>query len=70
MYASTCADCHGADGGGTSRGPALAEEVREESDEDLVDQIVNGGGDMPPQDVSDQEAADVLAFLRETFGGG
>ncbi len=70
VFASRCARCHGDDGRGTERGPDLAEEVPDASDEDLVDQIVNGGWDMPAIDVTDQEAADVLAFLRETFGGG
>ncbi len=52
VFATTCGNsgCHGADG--SSR-----------SDADLVDIMINGSGSMAPQNISDQEAADVLAYI-------
>lgn len=68
VFADTCAVCHGESGeGGT--GPALTDEVPEKSDEELVDIIRNGYEEMAPVDLEDQEIADVLAYLRDTFGG-
>lgn len=72
VYAGSCEGCHGADGtlgveiGGT---PAtdLNTEVPEESDDELIDIILNGEGNMPAQSLSEQEAADCVAYLRETF---
>lgn len=66
VYASTCAACHGADGEGGS-GPAMAGIVADESDADIVEVVLDGEGSMPPQDLTDQEVADVLAYLIETF---
>jgi len=65
-YASNCASCHGADGeGGT--GPAMADAVTL-SDEDIVDVVLNGVGGMPGFDsLEDQEIADILAFVTDTF---
>jgi mono/diheme cytochrome c family protein len=38
------------------------------SDEELVATIVNGTGTMEPVALEDQEIADVLAYIRATFG--
>lgn len=67
IYGNTCAVCHGADGSGVS-GPALTGTVAGMSDEDVVDVMLNGKGSMPAQSLTNQEAADVLAYLRATFG--
>jgi mono/diheme cytochrome c family protein len=68
VFASVCAECHGADARG-GRGPDLTVEAPKLSDEELADTIVNGSmGGMPAQGVSDQEAADVMAWLRQEFG--
>lgn len=64
----TCAACHGSDGSG-GIGPSLIEEVPELSDAEIAGAIKNGVGDeMPPQSFEDQEIADILAYLRATFG--
>ena len=65
-FSSTCAACHAADGTGGS-GPSLVDAVPGYSDEELLDIMLNGNGDMAPVSLSDQEAADVLAYLIETF---
>ena len=69
LYAANCAACHGADGSGGT-GPALTEEVpAHESDEELLHHIIEGPGDMPSFDwMTDQQLADLLAYLRATFG--
>ena len=63
LYTSNCSSCHGADGEG-GFGPALTHSTHELSEADLADVIVNGqGDDMPGFNVSDQEVADVIAYL-------
>jgi cytochrome c551 len=60
--------CHGTDGT-NGDAPSLAEQVAAGSDQQLVTSLLNGKGDMPTQGaLSDQELADVLAWLNETFG--
>lgn len=68
VYADTCALCHGASGEG-GLGPAMADQMGK-TDEELHDIIQNGKGDMAPVEISEQETADVIAYLRETFGNG
>lgn len=67
LYASTCAACHASDGSG-GIGPSLVAETSGKSDVLLTDIIQNGTGDMAPQNLDDQEAADVVAFLVQSWG--
>lgn len=67
VYADTCGACHGADGMG-GIGPSLVEHAPMHSDGELVTVIVNGSGTMEPVALADQEIADVLAYIRATFG--
>lgn len=74
-YDDTCGACHGASGdlGVAVNGTAAAdlnEVVPEKSDDELEAIILNGTGDMPAPPLSTGEARDVIAYLRETFGGG
>ena len=64
LYADNCAGCHGADATGGS-GPNLVEEAGEE-EEEFIDTILSGEGDMPSfeGDLTDQEIADIMAFLQ------
>lgn len=66
LFANNCAACHGADG---SSGTAadLAEHVPLHSDEELVTVMLEGFGSMPAVALEDQEAADILAWLKATF---
>ena len=66
-YQVVCAGCHGAEGGGIARAPALAGRVHALSDEDVVHVMLNGRGGMPAKRISDQEAADILVFLRSEW---
>jgi mono/diheme cytochrome c family protein len=68
LYLENCADCHLEDGSG-DRGPSLIFHVPKHPDRYLVDLILGGKGDMPAFDeLGDQDVADVLAYLRGTFG--
>ena len=71
VFARTCGQgaCHGADGSSGTEGVDLAEHVPEHTDYELVDFMLYGVEEMAPVEVTDQEAADVLAYLRATFGG-
>lgn len=67
--AALCASsaCHG-DDGRSGAAPSLAEQVPLRTDEEVLEVLLNGKGSMPPQDsLSDQDLADVFAWLRETF---
>ena len=69
LYASSCASCHGDDGSG-GVGPSLIANVPDQSDDELVDTLLNGPESMPSfADLEDQELADILAYLRGEFGG-
>lgn len=68
-FDSTCgsASCHGPDG---KAGPApdFPQVVPGRSTRDLASVVVNGTGRMPRQSsLSDQDVADVIAYLKATF---
>ncbi len=68
LYAA-CASCHGVDGAGTEAYPSLIEEIPEKSDAEITDIVLNGTGSMAGYpDFDDQDIADLLAYLRATFG--
>lgn len=69
--AGACATpaCHGADGVSGSATPSLGDSIPMTSDEQIVNTLLNGKGSMPPQsNMSDQELADLLAYVSDTFG--
>lgn len=71
VYTNTCSACHGADGAGSGTYPALPDYILALDDSTLLDVILNGTeAGMTPVDLTDQEAADVLEYLRATWGGG
>lgn len=63
-----CAYCHGADGAGTKKAPAITDVWKDKTwtDEKLTSQILDGGKKMPPfrDSVTDDELADLIAYLR------
>jgi cytochrome c oxidase cbb3-type subunit III len=72
IFSGNCAVCHGADGKGSDRGPAIATEpsVIGMSDTDLLNVLHNGAaGGMPafPQ-FSSQQAQSVVKYLRQLQG--
>lgn len=67
VFSGTCSGCHGYDGSGGSA-PGLMYAISGNSDEELEAIILEGSGGMPAQNLSAQEVADVIAYLRETYG--
>ncbi len=61
-----CVECHAEDGTGTDEGPDLTD--RPESGAELADKILYGWGDMDgfADELSNQEVADLLAYLEDT----
>lgn len=71
VYTSSCAACHGADGTGAVAGAAdLTVRVPAMTDAEIEDNVNNGGGDMAAVPMSSDDLADLVAYLRDTFGGG
>jgi mono/diheme cytochrome c family protein len=69
VYVENCESCHLEDGSGDF-GPSLIFHVPKHPNRYLVGLILDGKGEMPSfdEDLSDQGIADVLVFLRLTFG--
>lgn len=66
VYTRACASCHDADGNGTSE--PMSSLVPAESDEGLAD-VVAGGNHVSQSSMTEQEAADLIAYLRATWPG-
>ena len=70
VFAQTCTQsyCHGANGAGTQKAPALANIRKNKfwTPAKITDQIQNGGQKMPPfsDSLTDAETAQVVVFLR------
>lgn len=60
-----CEECHAADGTGTETGPDITDDP--EADAVLADKILYGWGSMEgfADELSNQEVADVVAFVEE-----
>jgi ubiquinol-cytochrome c reductase cytochrome b subunit len=61
-----CAHCHGDNAQGTHKGPSLANVGKRMTESQMMDQIMNGGQEMPAfsDSVSKDEAALLIVFLR------
>jgi mono/diheme cytochrome c family protein len=73
VFAATCAqvNCHGPDGTGSDKSSDaddLNKVVPGLSDAEIESRIENGFGLMAPVDLSEQETADVIAYVRQEFG--
>ena len=67
VYLNRCSGCHGEFGEGTPQGQELNGHIDAHDDATLLLSIQFGEGDMPPQNLQPQEAADVLAYMRSVF---
>lgn len=64
LYVQYCSACHGQDAQGNEPlGPELLEEVAEESDEELLEVIIEGDDEMPPIPVTTQQASEIIGWL-------
>lgn len=79
-FAQFCVNCHKADGTGGPRQledgktlevPSLRESGLRDSDEELAEQIRDGGGGMPPfkNRLDDKRINDLVRFIRKEFHG-
>ena len=66
-YRSRCAACHGADGNGGERGPAIVTRLRARNDQQLADLIHRGlpGAGMPGYEMPRAAMTSLIAFLRD-----
>ena len=68
LFVDLCSSCHGGDGLGTDLGPDLSAHVPFHTDLEVVTVLLLGQGEMAAQGLSPQQHADLLGWLRETFG--
>src|SRR4051794_11797017 len=65
-FENRCSGCHGADGNGGELGPPIARRISTRDDAQLTlvirDGLPNRG--MPPSNLSDTQARELIAFLR------
>jgi len=67
VYDVECSVCHGLRGEGAS-GPTMAAAVEPHDRASLVDVLLEGVGDMPSfEELPDQDIADVVTYLDETW---
>jgi mono/diheme cytochrome c family protein len=68
VYADNCASCHAADGTGGGAYPNLVEEAP--SQDEVIDYVINGEGEMPAfgDSLSDQDVADVTTYVLSLAG--
>lgn len=64
VYKDNCASCHGADLSGGA-GPDLTSVGADYSKDEIVDIIQNGKGQMPAQNLSDDDADLIAGWLAE-----
>ncbi len=67
LQAKQCHNCHSLDGIGGKRGPALDSVAVRLTEDQLIRQIIQGGGNMPAygRNLSPPEATALVAFLRD-----
>jgi mono/diheme cytochrome c family protein len=75
LYKSKCASCHGADGMATAVGKKLgtrdfsSPEVKEQSDEALLEVTLKGKNKMPgyEKSIGPDQCKELVAYIRATF---
>ena len=68
QYQIVCASCHGPEGLGIAGAPGIAVTLNGLTDEAVLTAVLRGRGGMPAAHVTDAQAADILAFLRASWG--
>lgn len=68
IYKENCAQCHGANGGGTKKGISLTSgHALHHSEAEYIEQVTNGEGKKMPafkDKLSEEEIAEVVKFVR------
>lgn len=67
-----CHNCHSLDNRGGKRGPALDHVALDETEDQLIRQVIQGGGNMPAygKNLSPQETTALIAFLKTLHPAG
>lgn len=67
-----CRNCHALDGGGGKRGPALDRVAVRLTQDQLIRQVIQGGGNMPAygKNLSPAETTALVAFLETLHPAG
>jgi len=65
LFLDNCSQCHGAYAQGTDLAPAITEVAMDLSEDDLVDIILNGEGQMEPVDLDVEEAELIALYLAD-----
>lgn len=68
QYQIVCASCHGPEGTGIAGAPGIAATVAGLTNEDVMTAMLRGRGGMPAAHLTDAQAADILAFVRASWG--
>lgn len=69
-YRSRCSACHGADGNGGERGPAIVSRLQARNDQQLIDLIHRGlpGAGMPGYELPPEQMSNLVAFSSKPAG--
>lgn len=66
LYFQYCSSCHGQDGTGGADAPGVINHL-DDSDDKLIDIIINGFGRMPGISVTEEEARLIIDYMRIEF---
>ena len=72
LQAKQCRNCHSLDGAGGRRGPALDSVAVRLTQDELIRQVIQGGGNMPAygKNLSPAETTALVAFLGTLYPAG
>lgn len=72
VFAANCAGCHGPEGTGGNGGPDLTRIAKAGDVEQVIAQVTNGGGGMPPfgDQLDPTQIRDVAAYVTQVVHGG
>jgi ubiquinol-cytochrome c reductase cytochrome b subunit len=72
FQAKQCRDCHSLDDQGGKRGPALDKVALRLNEDQLIRQVIQGGGNMPAygKNISPAETTALVAFLKTLHPAG
>ena len=68
LYIEYCSSCHGQDGTGGADAPGVINHL-DDTNEELLDIIVNGFGRMEGIPLAEEEALRIIDYMRSEFGG-
>lgn len=67
VFTADCQVCHDETGAADEIGPALTPWLADHDDQATLEVVLGGRGIMPAVDLTDDEAADLIAWLRDTL---